>query len=134
MMDTASARNTTSDFWYSRSIGAVDRGTLSPAVTFVDYGYEAVSTSLSATYDEVGNRTTLTATIGSDLPFQNRYAYDNLYRMTSVTQSFVPDNGNPSVPETGALAVAEKRIDFTYVVFGVLIVQWLVGWDTARAS
>jgi hypothetical protein len=34
--------------------------------------------------------------------------------MTNVTQSFVPDNGNPSVPETGALPVAAKRVDFSY--------------------
>jgi len=38
------------NFWYSRSIGATDRGSLRPATTYFDYGYGAIDTQLSAEY------------------------------------------------------------------------------------
>jgi YD repeat-containing protein len=59
---------------------------------------------LNSTYDASGNRTSLSATIGSTQDFFNTYSYDLLNRLTQVQQAGV----------SGGNVVAEKRVDFTY--------------------
>jgi RHS repeat-associated protein len=59
---------------------------------------------MNHTFDALGNRTQLAATIGSTADFVTEYTYDALRRMTSIQQHGV----------SGGNAVAEKRIDLTY--------------------
>jgi RHS repeat-associated protein len=61
-------------------------------------------------YDVVGNRTSLAAAIDGTDDFLNTYAYDNLYRLTRVTQA----------EQSGGNAVSDKRVDFAYNALG----QW----------
>jgi YD repeat-containing protein len=59
---------------------------------------------LANEFDANGNRTQLDATIGaSTADLRNSYLYDNLSRMTQVTQT-----------ANGGNSVAEKRVDFAY--------------------
>ena len=59
---------------------------------------------LTSTYDDLGRRTQLAATVNGAVDFVNDYQFDALSRMTQVEQH----------GETGGAAVAEKRVDFTY--------------------
>ena len=65
---------------------------LTPDVTFAQ------------TFNAVGNRTQLAATIGTTADFVNDFSYDALGQMTQVTQQ----------GQSGGNAVAEKLIDFDY--------------------
>ncbi|MDX1968590.1 MAG: RHS repeat-associated core domain-containing protein [Planctomycetaceae bacterium] len=58
-------------------------------------------------YDSLNNLLALATTIDTDLDYQNEYLYDNLSRLTRLTQS-----------DQAANAVAEKRIDFGYNSLG----------------
>lgn len=64
---------------------------------------------LTQTYDEMGNRLSVAATIDSVADYVNEYVYDYLNRMTRVTQQAQP----------GA-TVLPKRVDFAYNAAG----QW----------
>lgn len=64
--------------------------------------------TLTQGYNALGMRTALTALIGSDKDFANTYTYDNLQRMTRVTQE----------DQSGGNVVADKRIDFAYNALG----------------
>jgi RHS repeat-associated protein len=63
---------------------------------------------LTASYDTLGDRTALDATVGPSgsgtADFQNAYAFDSFGNETQVTQS----------GETGGNAVADKLVNFTY--------------------
>lgn len=59
---------------------------------------------LASSYDALGNRTSLDATIGGTNDFQNAYSYDGFGRESQVTQSGV-EGGN---------AVADKLVTFSY--------------------
>jgi YD repeat-containing protein len=61
-------------------------------------------------YDVVGNRTSLAAAIDGTDDFLNTYTYDDLYRLTRVTQA----------EQSGGNSVSEKRVDFAYNALG----QW----------
>ncbi|QGJ68577.1 RHS repeat-associated core domain protein [Planctomycetales bacterium 10988] len=63
---------------------------------------------LTQTFDAVGNRTSLSATVDSTLDFLTTYTYDDLHRLTRVTQQ----------GQSGGNAVAEKRVDFAYNALG----------------
>jgi hypothetical protein len=65
---------------------------------------------MSQTSDAVGNRTGLSANFGGTLDFVNVYQYDNLDRMTQVTQT----------SQSGGNAVADKRVDLSYLDNGLL--------------
>ncbi len=56
------------------------------------------------TYDVMGRRTSVAATIGSTDDYVNTYSYDNLGRVTQITQDGV----------SGGNAVGEKRVDYAY--------------------
>ncbi len=60
---------------------------------------------LSSTYDLVGNRTQLAATLGGVADFVTDYTYDALNRMQRIEQHDAGPSGSP---------VADKRIDLTY--------------------
>jgi RHS repeat-associated protein len=62
---------------------------------------------LATTYDANSNRTALATTLGSNADFKNTYVYDNLNRMTRVTQA-----------SNGGNTVATKRVDFAYNALG----------------
>jgi RHS repeat-associated protein len=59
-------------------------------------------------WDAVFRRTSLAANVNSSADFVNDYQYDDLGRMTQVTQQ----------SQSGGNAVAEKRVDFTYNPLG----------------
>jgi YD repeat-containing protein len=61
-------------------------------------------------YDVVGNRTSLAAAIDGTDDFLHTYTYDDLYRLTRVTQA----------EQSGGNAVSDKRVDFAYNALG----QW----------
>ncbi|NBT35423.1 MAG: RHS repeat protein [Betaproteobacteria bacterium] len=61
-------------------------------------------------YDAASRPTSLFAAIGSTADFKNLFAYDNLDRLTSVTQQ----------GQTGGNSVAPKRVDFGYLADGQL--------------
>ena len=63
---------------------------------------------LTSTYDSLGNRTSLSATIDSTDDFENSYSYDLLGRLTRLDQIGV----------TGGNTVSEKRVDYTYNAVG----------------
>ncbi|QGJ68575.1 Hypothetical protein PBC10988_2360 [Planctomycetales bacterium 10988] len=63
---------------------------------------------LTQTFDAVGNRTSLSATVDSTLDFLTTYTYDDLHRLIQVTQQ----------GQTSGNAVAEKRVDFEYNTLG----------------
>jgi RHS repeat-associated protein len=67
---------------------------------------------LSSGYDAVGNRTSLSATIGSTADFVNTYAYDALNRQTQVTQGASTIAGHDGVDS--------KLVNFTYNADGQL--------------
>ncbi|WP_419193218.1 RHS repeat domain-containing protein [Kolteria novifilia] len=93
---------------------ATDRTSPTDILSSYDYDYDKLgrvttidndgtpgpNVILNQEYDPNGNRTQLSATIDGAADFTNSYAYDELNRMTSVTQS------GPNV--------AEKRVDFAY--------------------
>ncbi len=58
----------------------------------------------SYTYDVLGRKTGVSASIGSTDDYVNTYSYDKLGRITQITQDGV----------SGGNAVAEKRVDFGY--------------------
>jgi len=60
--------------------------------------------TLAQSYNTLGHRSQLAATIGTTADFINSYSYDSLGRMSSVAQ----------LGATGGNAVAEKRVDFVY--------------------
>jgi hypothetical protein len=66
------------------------------------------SIQLGRTYDLVGNRTQLFASIGGQLDFVNNYTYDGLDRITKITQS----------DQVGGNAVAHKQVNYTYNLLG----------------
>ena len=66
------------------------------------------SVVLASVYDANSNRTSLATTVGSNADFKNEYLYDNLNRMTRVTQQ----------SQSGGNAVATKRVDFAYNALG----------------
>jgi RHS repeat-associated protein len=77
--DTTAAGTTTDSYWYD-GLGRATRETeqiagLTSAIT------------LTSTYDTVGNRTQLSATIGTTPDFVNNYQYDAAGNMTEVAQS-----------------------------------------------
>ena len=81
---------------------------LTPTVTLSSISGHAYAPDLGQdvplpNYDANGNRLGLKVSIGSTDDFSNTYTYDNLGRLTSVTQS-----------GQGGNAVAPKRVDFTY--------------------
>jgi YD repeat-containing protein len=107
--DAASQRTSASDdvssFAYAfDALGQVtsvdNQGTIGPHVI------------LQNTFDVVGNRTSLAATIDGVADFQNSYGYDQLRRLTQVLQSHSDPGG------VGILPVAEKRFDFNYDAAG----------------
>ena len=59
---------------------------------------------LTNTFDAASRRTGLSATISSNADFSNAYQYDNLGRLTQVTQQ----------GQSGGNTVADKRVDLTY--------------------
>ena len=59
---------------------------------------------LASTWDKNNNRLSLASTIGGTADFKNEYNYDNLNRMTRVTQQ----------GQTGGNTVSTKRVDFAY--------------------
>ena len=59
-------------------------------------------------FDANGNRTKLSAKIGTTDDFVNNYTFDALDRMTRVIQADVP----------GGNTVADKRVDFSYLLDG----------------
>ena len=59
---------------------------------------------LNSTYDVLGNRTTLDATIGGTADFQNSYLF-NGFGLTATIEQTSPISGD---------TVADKRVDFTY--------------------
>jgi RHS repeat-associated protein len=63
---------------------------------------------LTQTFDAAGNRTSLSAEIDSTDDFLNTFTYDNLNRVTRITQ----------VGQAGGNTVAEKRVDFAYNAAG----------------
>ncbi|MEM7476403.1 MAG: hypothetical protein AAF483_15525, partial [Planctomycetota bacterium] len=63
---------------------------------------------LNSAYDHNGNRTGLAATIDGIDDFQNSYAYDGLNRLTRLEQ----------IGTLGGNAVADKRVDFSYLIDG----------------
>ncbi len=63
---------------------------------------------LDQTFDAVGNRTRLAATLDGTPDFQNDYAYDQLRRLTEVTQT----------GQSGAFWVDTKRVAFDYNSIG----------------
>ena len=56
------------------------------------------------TFDEAGNRQSLALTIGGVADLVNEYHYDDLNRLTRVSQR----------PQPGGAPVAEKRVDIAY--------------------
>ena len=62
------------------------------------------SVTLSSQYDAVGDRTQLSATIGTTADLVNNYSYDYLGRLQQTTQQGA----------AGSDAVAPKRVAFTY--------------------
>jgi RHS repeat-associated protein len=64
--------------------------------------------TLGQTFDTASRRTSLFATLGATADFKNEFAYDNLNRLTGLTQQ----------GQSGSNAVAEKRIDFKYLADG----------------
>jgi RHS repeat-associated protein len=58
---------------------------------------------MASSYNADGDRSQLKATIGSTADFVNDYVYDDLHRLTQVTQQ-----------GAGGNAVADKRVDFAY--------------------
>ena len=62
------------------------------------------SATLNQTLDANGNRLSLSASIGGTADFVDNYTYDDLERLTSVTQG----------SQTGGDAVAPKRVNFSY--------------------
>ena len=71
-----------------------------------EYGTHTVT--YTSDYNELNLRTLLSAVVDGEDDFQNAYGYDNLQRLTSVTQA-----GNIS-----GNAVAEKRADLHYDASG----------------
>jgi RHS repeat-associated protein len=64
--------------------------------------------TLGQTFDTASRRTSLFATLGATADFKNEFAYDNLNRLTGLTQQ----------GQLGGNAVAEKRINFAYLADG----------------
>jgi YD repeat-containing protein len=64
--------------------------------------------SYAQAYNAVGNRTSLAVELGANDDFLNSYTYDNLQRLTSVTQE----------TQSGGNTVASKRVDFAYNALG----------------
>ena len=64
------------------------------------------ATTLASQFDKDGNRTQLDAAIGSVADFENTYGYDQLNRMTGVTQTNQTASGHNSV--------AYKQVNFGY--------------------
>lgn len=64
--------------------------------------------TLARTYDANGNRTQVAATIGSTADYRTQYTFDNLNRVTRITQQDQP----------GGNQVADKRFDFAYNAAG----------------
>jgi RHS repeat-associated protein len=64
--------------------------------------------TLGQTFDTASRRTSLFATLGATADFKNEFAYDNLNRLTGITQQ----------GQSGGNAVAEKRINFAYLADG----------------
>jgi len=67
---------------------------------------------LDYTFDALGNRTSLIATVNGVDDFQNNYTYDALSRMTTVQQTHSDPGG------TGVLPVSDKRVDISYNSLG----------------
>ena len=65
---------------------------------------------MTQTFDAAGRRTSLAAALGTTDDFVNDFSYDNLGRMTRVTQQ----------GQSGGNVVAAKRVDLTYNAAG----QW----------
>lgn len=63
---------------------------------------------LNSTYDAASRRTNLSAVVASTADFSNSFVYDNLGRMTRVTQQ----------GQTGGNSVADKRVDLAYTASG----------------
>ncbi|MBW3540935.1 MAG: hypothetical protein KY476_11745 [Planctomycetes bacterium] len=61
---------------------------------------------LDSTYNALGNRTRLSATLDGTFDFQNDYTYDAAGRMTRIAQT----DGDPAAGYT----IADKRIDLRY--------------------
>ena len=109
---TAANASATYNFEYG-AVGWVVQTTaqitgLTPTVTLSSISGHAYAPDLGQdvplpNYDANGNRLGLKVSIGSTDDFSNTYTYDNLGRLTSVTQS-----------GQGGNAVAPKRVDFTY--------------------
>jgi RHS repeat-associated protein len=74
----------------------------------IDFAALAQPVTLGQTFDAASRRTSLFAAIGSTADFRNEFAYDNLHRLTSLTQQ----------GQTGGNAVAAKRINFAYLADG----------------
>lgn len=70
----------------------------------------AQAVTMTQGYDAASRRTSLFAAIGSTADFRNLFAYDNVNRLTSVTQQ----------GQTGGNSVAQKRVDFGYLADGQL--------------
>ena len=70
----------------------------------------ASAVTMTQGYDAASRRTSLFAAIGSTADFKNLFAYDNVNRLTSVTQQ----------GQTGGDSVAPKRVDFGYLADGQL--------------
>jgi RHS repeat-associated protein len=66
--------------------------------------------NLTIKFADVGNRTSLAAAIDGTDDFLNTYTYDDLYRLTRVTQE----------EQSGGNSVSDKRVDFAYNALG----QW----------
>lgn len=102
VFDAASQLTSTSD---SSAALAFSYDNLGRATSISNSGTPSVPTVvLSNTFDAASRRTGLSATINSTADFANAYSYDNLGRMTQVTQQ----------GQSGGNTVAAKRVDLTY--------------------
>jgi YD repeat-containing protein len=63
---------------------------------------------LDTAYNAAGDRATLAATVAGTDDFLNTYTYDDLHRLTTVTQD----------SQTGGNSVADKRVDLAYNAIG----------------
>ena len=65
---------------------------------------------LNSAYTNLGERSSVSAQIGTQADFYNAYSYDVLGRLTGITQSGQSATGG----QTGANAVAPKTVNFGY--------------------
>lgn len=97
------------------------------------------SVVLNANYDLAGSRTQLSATIGSTADFVTSYSYDDLYRMTSVTQQGNEGNGVAAKHVAFAYDIASQMTDVnryaSSTAVGQLVAHSLYGYDkTGRVT